>query len=343
LPAIQPDRLMVLPRVPEPPAGPGHERPVASITSAYSTLEGAGFPVHRPFPAPGISLRQTDPFLLLDQMGHVEYAPGEARGAPWHPHRGFETVTYMLDGTMVHHDSNGGGGVIGEGATQWMTAGAGILHDEMPSEAMVRHGGVMHGVQLWVNLPARLKWTAPRYQAIEADRLLLLASSDGGSVLRVIAGEVAGHRAPGVTWTPIDLIHASLSPGARLRLAWRRDFSAMAYTLAGRGRAGAEERPLGPHQLAVFGPGDALTLRADDRQEGPADALEVLILGGLPIREPIYHYGPFVMNSYEEIVQAVEDYQRGRMGRIPATTIEAAAATADGRTVQEGSTASDAR
>jgi redox-sensitive bicupin YhaK (pirin superfamily) len=324
MPAVKAPDLMVLPRVAEPPEGGAHERPVVRVSDSYATLEGAGFPVHRPFPAQGLSLRQTDPFLLLDQMGHVEYLPGEARGAPWHPHRGFETVTYVMDGAMVHHDSNGGGGIIREGATQWMTAGAGILHDEMPTEEMVRHGGVMHGVQLWVNLPARLKWTPPRYQAIEADALLLLASSDGGALVRVIAGEIGGHKGPGSTWTPIDLVHASVSPGARLRLPWRRDFSAMVYALAGSGSVGAEARPLGPHQLAVYGPGDALTVRASDRADGPSETLEVLILGGLPIGEPIYHYGPFVMNTHEEIVQAVEDYQQGRMGVIPAMTISPA-------------------
>lgn len=321
MPAVQPPDVMVLPRLPEPPEGPPHERPVVRVSDAYSTLEGAGFPVHRPFPSQGLGLRQTDPFLLLDQMGHVEYLPGEARGAPWHPHRGFETVTYVMDGAMVHHDSNGGGGVIREGATQWMTAGAGILHDEMPTDQMMRHGGVMHGVQLWVNLPARLKWTPPRYQAIEAESLLLLASSDGGAVVRVIAGEIGGHKGPGSTWTPIDVVHASVSAGARLRLPWRPDFSAMAYVLAGNGSVGADDRPLNAHQLAVYGPGDAISLRADAHPDGPGATLEVLVLGGLPIGEPIYHYGPFVMNSQEEIVQALDDYRHGRMGRIPATTM----------------------
>ena len=330
MPAVQASDLLVLPRVAAPPEGPAHERPVARVSAAYSTFEGAGFPVHRPFPAQGISLRETDPFLLLDQIGHVEYLPGEARGAPWHPHRGFETVTYVMDGAMVHHDSNGGGGLIREGATQWMTAGSGILHDEMPTEEMLRHGGVMHGLQLWVNLPARLKWTPPRYQPIEAGALLLLSSSDGGALMRVIAGALGGHQGPGSTWTPIDLVHASVSPGARLRLPWRPDFNALAYVLAGSGSAGAEERPLAADQLAVFGPGDALTLRAAARPDGPSATLEVLLLGGLPIREPIYHYGPFVMNSHEEIVQAVEDYQRGRMGTIPATSIEAADTTGVG-------------
>lgn len=326
MPALRPSNIMVLPRIAEPARGPATERPVVRVTDAYATLEGAGFPVHRPFPAQGIRLADTDPFLLLDQMGHVRYEPGEAKGAPWHPHRGFETVTYVMDGAMVHHDSNGGGGVIGEGATQWMTAGAGILHDELPTEHMLRHGGIMHGVQLWVNLPARLKWTPPRYQAIETDALTLAASSDGGALVRIIAGEVGGHVGPGSTWTPIDVVHASISPGARLRLPWRRDFSAMAYALSGCGTAGPDARPIGSHQLAVFGPGEALTLEAARRQDEGGD-LEVLLLGGLAIGEPIYHYGPFVMNTYEEIVQAVEDFRHGRMGQIPATTVQAVAAT----------------
>jgi len=321
MPAVRPPDVMILPRVVAPPQGAAQDRPVLSVTDAYSGHEGAGFPIHRPFPAQGLSMRATDPFLLLDQMGHVEYLPGEARGAPWHPHRGFETVTYVMDGTMVHHDSNGGGGTISEGGTQWMTAGAGILHDEMPTDEMIRHGGVMHGVQLWVNLPSRLKRTPPRYQAIEGADLTLLTSDDGAAVIRLIAGQLGGHKGPGETWTPIDYAHVTLPAGARLRLPWRPDFSAMVYVLAGQGTVGAEERPIHAHQLARLGHGDTLTVRAADRQEGPSDTLEVLLLGGLPIGEPVYHYGPFVMNTYEEIVQAVDDYQHGRMGQIPASVL----------------------
>jgi hypothetical protein len=317
MPAVTVENPLVLPRVTRP--DPQHHavaRPVHTVVPAHHAVEGAGFEVWRPFPG-RISMSVTDPFLLLDQLGPVTYAPGEAKGAPWHPHRGFETVTYVLDGEISHRDSQGGGGTIAEGDTQWMTAGAGILHDELPSERALRAGGPWHGVQLWVNLPARLKMTPPRYQAIVGDGLVLLASHDGGALLRLIAGELDGHRGPGDTHTPITYLHATVSPGAELSVPWNAAFNALAYVLVGRGDAGEERRPVGDHELVVFGPGDALTLRAADRQRAGAPALEVLLLGGLPIREPIAHYGPFVMNTRDEIVQAIDDFNAGRMGTVP--------------------------
>jgi hypothetical protein len=293
---------------------------VGRVVAAHHAIEGAGFEVWRPFPG-GIDLHLSDPFLLLDQLGPVEYGPNEAKGAPWHPHRGFETVTYVLDGEISHHDSNGGGGLIAEGDTQWMTAGAGILHDEVPSERALRSGGPSHGVQLWVNLPASLKFTPPRYQAITGEHLVLLSSDDGGALVRLIAGDLAGYAGPGDTHTPITYAHATVSPGAQLSVPWNPEFNAMAYVLLGQGYAGAEERPVSAHELVVFGAGDSVTLRAADRQDGPQDALEVLLLGGLPIREPIAHYGPFVMNTKDEILQAVDDFQSGRMGIVPAVNL----------------------
>jgi redox-sensitive bicupin YhaK (pirin superfamily) len=260
-------------------------------------------------------MADADPFLLLDHGGPTVNGPEEARGAPWHPHRGFETVSYVLDGEIAHHDTNGGGGVIGEGDTQWMTAGGGILHDELPTERMYRAGGPMHAVQLWVNLPASLKMTPPRYQAITGDDLLLLTSDDGGALIRLIAGDLGGFHGPGVTHTPITYAHVTLAPGARLTVPWNPAFSAFAYVLTGRGTAGDEGRPVEGGQLVVFGPGDSVTVGAADRQPEP---LDVLVLGGLPIREPIAHYGPFVMNTRAEIVQAVEDFQAGRLGIVPA-------------------------
>jgi redox-sensitive bicupin YhaK (pirin superfamily) len=251
-------------------------------------------------------------------MGEVEYAPGEPKGTPWHPHRGFETVTYMMDGTFEHSDSNGGGGVITNGDTQWMTAGAGILHIEKPPEALVVSGGLFHGIQLWVNLPRDLKWSAPRYQDLRAGEVALVSSSDGGALVRVIAGEVAGHAGPGSTYTPMTLVHATLSPGARLALPWRPDYNALLYVLAGRGTVGAERRPVETGQLVVFGPGDALTMDADPVQESRSPNLDVLLLGGRPIREPVAWMGPFVMNTRAEVIQAFEDYQAGRLGSIPA-------------------------
>ena len=282
--------------------------------TAHRQTEGAGFTIRRPFPG-GLSMAEADPFLLLDHLGPQVNAPGEAKGAPWHPHRGFETVSYILDGEIAHHDTNGGGGVIAEGDTQWMTAGGGILHDELPTEKVYRSGGPTHAVQLWVNLPPALKMTPPRYQSITKDALRLLTSDDGGALIRLIAGDVAGFAGPGVTHTPITYLHATLAPGAQLAVPWNASFNAFAYVLTGRGTAGAEGRPVESGQLVVFGPGDHVVVTAADRQ---AEPLDVLLLGGLPIRAPIAHYGPFVMNTRAEIIQTLEDYEAGRLGIIPA-------------------------
>jgi redox-sensitive bicupin YhaK (pirin superfamily) len=313
VPAVTADTL-ALPRVPD--AGPAAvTRPTRSVTTAPRGLEGEGFPVRRAFA--GVSLTDLDPFIHLDQMGEVEYAPGEPKGTPWHPHRGFETVTYLLDGAFQHQDSHGGGGLITDGATQWMTAGGGILHIETPPEALVVAGGLFHGFQLWVNLPAADKMQAPNYQALEPGDVALLASHDGGALLRLIAGQIGGHRGPGSTFTPITLAHVTIAPGAQLDLPWRPDFNALAYALSGSGFAGRDARPFGSGQLAVLGAGDVVRLRAADVQESRSPALDVLLLGGLPLREPVAAYGPFVMNTKAELIQAVEDYQAGRLGVIP--------------------------
>jgi redox-sensitive bicupin YhaK (pirin superfamily) len=314
MPAVTADTL-TLPRLPEPLAG-AVERPVARVSSAPSGFEGEGFPVRRAFA--GVPIEALDPFIHMDQMGAVDYGPGEPRGTDWHPHRGFETVTYMLDGTFAHQDSHGGGGVITDGATQWMTAGGGILHIETPPEELVVSGGLFHGLQLWVNLPSADKMVAPRYQSLEGERATLLASADGGALVRIIAGEVDGHRGPGATYTPITFLHATVSPGARLHLPWRPDFNALGYVLSGSGRAGSEGRPVSEGDLVVFGSGDHLLLSASDEQSTAAPNLEVVVLGGRPIRETIAWYGPFVMNTRAEVIQAVEDYQAGKLGVVPA-------------------------
>ena len=321
MPAANTNNILTLPRIARP-GGEARQRPVRQVLTAPRFTEGAGFQVRRPFA--GLEASVTDPFLLLDHLGAVEYAPGEAKGAPWHPHRGFETVTYIIDGAFQHTDSTGGGGLITNGGTQWMTAGAGILHDELPTEELVRKGGLFHGAQLWVNLPSELKMTPPRYQDIGADRVVLLASEDGGALVRLIAGDLGepgGAGGAGQTWTPITYVHASISPGARLELPWRPEFNALAYVLSGRGHAGAEAAPIEEGQLAVYGDGDSLLLEAEQRQGGRSPNLEVLLLGGRPIGEPVVFYGPFVMNTRQEIVKAIEDYQAGRMGRIPATVL----------------------
>jgi redox-sensitive bicupin YhaK (pirin superfamily) len=324
VPAITVDDITVLPRIPEPDPVLARQRPVDGVTVAPKGFEGEGFPVRRAFA--GVDLADLDPFVHLDQMGEVEYAPGEPKGTPWHPHRGFETVTYMIDGVFEHADSNGGGGVITNGDTQWMTAGAGILHIEKPPEWLVAKGGLFHGFQLWVNLPAAQKFAAPRYQDIRANEVALATSPDGGALVRVIAGEVAGLAGPGSTYTPMTLVHATLSPGARLTIPWRADYNALAYVMAGFGSVGAtvpgvsEPVPVQAGQLTVFGAGNTLTISALPlgRQEVRSPNLDVLVLGGRPIREPVAWMGPFVMNTREELMQAVADYQAGRLGTIPA-------------------------
>ena len=318
MPAVTVDNIAALPRL--TPADGAVARPVVSVTSAPSGFEGEGFPVRRAFA--GVEQSLLDPFVHMDQMGEVEYAPGEPKGTPWHPHRGFETVTYIIDGIFEHQDSNGGGGVISNGDTQWMTAGAGILHIETPPSSLVASGGLFHGIQLWVNLPAAMKWTEPRYQDIRAGHVGLLGSHDGGALLRVIAGEVDGHEGPGITHTPMAMTHVTVSPGQRVVVPWNRDHNALAYVLAGHGSVGAERRPITMGQLAVFGAGDTVVVSADEEQESRAPSLEVLVLGGRPIREQVARYGPFVMNTRDELEQAFADYRAGRMGSVPAAHVE---------------------
>jgi hypothetical protein len=318
MPAITVDDVLVLPRLPE--LAPTTEfRAVRRLTTAPSGYEGEGFPVRRAFA--GVPVGELDPFIHLDQMGEVDYAPGEPKGTPWHPHRGFETVTYMIDGIMDHQDSLGGGGTITNGDTQWMTAGQGILHIEAPPEHLVASGGLFHGLQLWVNLPRAAKMITPKYQDIRGKQSTLLTTPDGGSLIRVIAGEIAGHAGPGSTFTPINLAHVTLQPGARLDLPWQADYNALVYVLAGRGTVGVDQRPARIGQLAVYGPGEAIRVEADRSQDSNVPAMELFVMGGRPIREPVAHYGPFVMNTREELVQAFEDFQKGRLGVVPAERI----------------------
>ncbi|GGF93058.1 hypothetical protein GCM10007304_03610 [Rhodococcoides trifolii] len=315
MPAVTVDNILALPRIatPDPTSV---DRPVVSVTTAPTGYEGEGFPVRRAFA--GIDLARLDPFIHMDQMGEVNYAPGEPKGTPWHPHRGFETVTYMIDGIMEHKDSNGGGGTIGGGDTQWMTAGGGILHIETPPEHLVQSGGLFHGVQLWVNLPRDNKMAAPRYQDITGSRVSLLSSEDGGALVRVIAGEIDGHQGPGSTYTPIALSHITVAPGAKVTLPWNPEFNAVAYVLAGSGTVGSERKPVKMGQTALYGRGDSITFAASDSQDSRSESFEVFVLGGKPIREPIAMAGPFVMNTKAEVIQAFDDFQAGKLGSIPA-------------------------
>ncbi len=315
MPATTVDDLTTLERIPA--SDRARSRRIRSLTTAPTGYEGDGFPVRRAFA--GIDLADLDPFVHMDQMGEVEYAPGEPKGTSWHPHRGFETVTYMIDGTFEHQDSHGGGGVISNGDTQWMTAGSGLLHVERPPEALVASGGLFHGIQLWVNLPSGEKMTAPRYQDLRSGEIELATTSDAGALVRVIAGEVAGHRGPGSTRTPISMVHATIAPGAELVLPWPEQFNALAYVLAGTGDVGPDRRRVEAGQTVVFeaagGTADSVAVAASATQDSRTDAMEVLILGGRPIQEPVAWMGPFVMNTRAELQQAYEDFQAGRLGR----------------------------
>ncbi len=319
MPAVTVDDITVLPRVKRPDPGLVPARPVVSVTTAPSGHEGEGFPVRRAFA--GVDAAAIDPFIMMDQMGEVEYAPYEPRGTDWHPHRGFETVTYIIDGTFIHQDTHGGGGTISNGDTQWMTAGSGLLHIETPPESLVVSGGLFHGLQLWVNLPRESKMAPPRYQDLRASDVALLSSDDGGALLRVIAGELGGHSGPGSTHTPMTMVHATVAPGASMSIPWRQDFNALAYVMAGSGTVGEEKRPIRTGQLAVLGHGGSLTIAADPSQDSRHPALDVVLLGGAPIREPIAWYGPFVMNTQRELMQAVDDFQKGRLGVVPPDAI----------------------
>ena len=287
---------------------------MAHVVDAIRTLEGAGFAVRRPFPTR--ALDHVDPFLLLDEMGPADLGPGEAKGAPDHPHRGFETVTYMLSGRMEHRDSQGNAGQLGPGDVQWMTAGAGVVHSEMPAPEFLRTGGRMHGFQLWVNLPRRDKMMRPRYQEVPAGRIPVASTADGTVTVRVIAGEALGAHAVIDTRTPIIYLHYTLRPGARVEQAMPGSHGAMAYVFGGEGRFGAEARSARDGQLVVFADdGDAVSLAAPVAAGGP---LDLLLLAGVPLREPVARYGPFVMSTEGEIRQAILDYQAGRMGQIGA-------------------------
>lgn len=282
-------------------------RTVAGIVNSIETLEGGGFLVRRPFPKSSFS--EFDPFLLLDEMGPAELGPGEAKGAPDHPHRGFETVTYMLSGELEHKDSSGHAGRLRAGDVQWMTAGAGVIHSEMPSAEFERTGGRMHAFQLWVNLPQRDKMMKPRYQEIASEQIPKATSADGLVTVSVIAGEALGQKAVIETRTPIAYLHYEIKPGGSVSQRLPAAYNAFVYVIDGEGKFGAENEHAADGQMVLFAQdGDEVRLA------NPADAkttLSVLLIAGLPLNEPVARYGPFVMNTPEEIRQAIDDYRRG--------------------------------
>ncbi len=321
MPAVTADTL-TLPKL-EPATG--RARLVKSVSRGPQAYEGEGFPVTRA--VAGVPYTDLDPFIHMDQMGEVEYAPLEPKGTAWHPHRGFETFTYMIDGTFQHQDNHGGGGIIQDGATQYMTAGAGVLHIETPPEALVMSGGIFHGIQLWINLPASKKMINPAYQNLEGQDVKLVSSQDGGALIRVLAGDIGGHVGPGKSQTPMAVAHITIAPGASVSIPWDPMFNALAYTLAGSGTVGEEGQgsktaPISTGSLAVFGAGDRIVITADQVQDSRHNALEIFLLGGRPIRETVVAYGPFVMNDKAGVIQAMEDFQYGRFGQIPDDAIQ---------------------
>jgi len=288
-------------------------RPVTRVVTAHSQTEGGGFVVRRPLPTPGFPL--ADPFLLIDEMGPVTYRPGEAVGAPDHPHRGFETVTYVLEGEMEHEDSAGHRGVLGPGDVQWMTAGAGVIHSEMPTAKVRERGGRAHGFQSWVNLPARLKMTQPRYQELPAARIPTAATEDGRARVRLVAGEALGAKAAIETQTPIVYQDWSLDAGGDVTLPLAASQRALVYAFEGEVNVGDGDgaRVVRSGQLAVLGDGDGVRLR------GAPGGGRLLLLAGVPLHEPVARYGPFVMNTADELETAFRDYESGRMGEITRT------------------------
>ena len=288
------------------------QRTVSEIITAKTTTEGEGFIVHRPFP--NYSVRDFDPFLLLDEMGPVDLSPGEAKGAPDHPHRGFETVTYVIDGAFEHKDSQGNSGKLFAGDVQWMTAGSGVIHSEMPEKEFAQNGGRLHGFQLWVNLPKKDKMIVPRYQDVPSSKIPISYSSDKKVRVKIIAGESMGETSIIETKTPIIYLHFTLQPGSEITQKVPKEYNSFAYVAAGEGLFGAERKMAKKEQAVFFArDGDEIKISNDLNAQNP---LDVLLLGGIPLGEPVARYGPFVMNTQEELDQATEDYRNGKMGKI---------------------------
>jgi redox-sensitive bicupin YhaK (pirin superfamily) len=292
-------------------------RSISQIINSIQTTEGEGFIVHRSFPTQNLS--EFDPFLLLDEIGPLDLSAGEAKGAPDHPHRGFETVTYMLDGKFEHKDSQGHVGKLGSGDVQWMTAGSGVVHSEMPEKEFARNGGRLHGFQLWVNLPKRDKMMKPHYQEISSSKIPFINTADGLVTAKVIAGKALGISAVIETRIPIIYVHFTLQPGASIVQAVPKEYNTFAYVIGGRGMFGIANKKqveVNRGQMVVFEKdGEQIVIRATQDSKSPFD---ILLIGGIPLNEPVVRDGPFVMNTKEEVYQAIEDYRNGIMGTIRA-------------------------
>jgi redox-sensitive bicupin YhaK (pirin superfamily) len=288
-------------------------RSLTRVIPAVETLEGGGFLVRRPVPVRGVE--QVDPFLLLDEMGPMDHAPGEAAGAPDHPHKGFEIITYLLDGEMEHRDSHGNHGVLHAGDVQYMAAGSGLVHSEMPTDSFERTGGRRHGFQIWVNLAKADKTMAPRYRDVRASEIPV-AHPSPGITARVIAGSAFGVEGPVHTVTPWIYAHVTLASGASIAERIPRELTATIYVFEGVGRIGTREVRRGDY--AVFAD-DGETIALENAGREP---LEALVLCARPIHEPMVRYGPFVMNTIDEIERAFRDFQAGRFGEIKPTVAE---------------------
>ena len=285
-------------------------RSVSKIITAKTTTEGEGFLVHRAFP--NSSLREFDPFLLLDEMGPITVSGGQAKGAPDHPHRGFETVTYIIDGAFEHKDSQGNSGMLDSGDVQWMTAGSGVIHSEMPEREFSKKGGRLHGFQLWVNLPRKDKMMNPRYQDVPSEKIPIV-QKDGVRV-KIIAGKSMGKQAIIDTITPIIYLHYTIQPGSKTVQEVPADYNTFAYVISGEGLFGRQKQLAQKEQVVLFeNNGDNITIESSKENNTP---LDVLLIAGVPLGEPVVRYGPFVMNTEGEIKQAILDYNSGKMGKI---------------------------
>ncbi len=290
----------------------GKKRTISQIINAKTTTEGDGFTVHRPFP--NNIVRDFDPFLLLDEMGPIDLSAGEAKGASDHPHRGFETVTYVLDGAFEHKDSQGNTGKLFSGDVQWMTAGSGVIHSEMPEKEFAQNGGRLHGFQLWVNLPKKDKMIKPRYQDIPSKNIPIAKSKDGKVQVKVIAGESMGKNAVIDTKTPIMYLHFTIQPGGIVTQIVPQNYNTFAYVANGEALFGTEQKTARKEQAVFFKKdGDEVVIAIPNDASSQAD---VILLAGIPLNEPVKRYGPFVMNTEEELQQAITDYKSGKMGKI---------------------------
>lgn len=287
-------------------------RSINKIVNSLKTTEGDGFIVNRSFPTNSISY--IDPFLLLDEMGPMDFKPGEAKGAPDHPHRGFETVTYLLEGTFEHKDSSGNSGKLNAGDIQWMTAGSGVVHSEMPEVEFSKKGGRLHGFQLWVNLPQKDKMTNPYYQDIPSSKIPVVKLLEDGGHAKVIAGKAFDVESVIRTKIPIQYLHFTLNPGSEIKYHLQSNYNAFAYVISGEGNFGDDEKYAKRGNVIIFNnDGENIKIKSSKDANEP---LQFLFIAGVPLNEPIARYGPFVMNTKQEINQAIEDYRNGKLGAI---------------------------